>query len=126
MEYINKCGDMVRIKQNNYANYIALKSIFLNLHKKKSCPPLSADSFLLWQIGTIERPAQLSLSLKRLFARISRHEHNAIYTPKAIHIRTLEHLNRLNIVDADILQACLHTVAEDKHLRRATDAILRA
>jgi hypothetical protein len=47
MEYINKCGDMGHIKQNNYANYIALKYIFLNLHKKKSCPPLSADSFLL-------------------------------------------------------------------------------
>ena len=38
MEYINKCGDMGRIKQNNYANYIALKSIFLNLHKKKELP----------------------------------------------------------------------------------------
>lgn len=27
---------MGRIKQNNYANYIALKSIFLNLHKKRA------------------------------------------------------------------------------------------
>lgn len=36
MEYINKCGDMGRIKQNNYANYIALKYIFLNLHKKRA------------------------------------------------------------------------------------------
>lgn len=92
MEYINKCGDMGHIKQNNYVNYIALKYIFLNLHKKK-LPATFGRQLLTITDWAIERPTQLSLSLERLLARISRHEHNAIYTPKAVHIRALEHLN---------------------------------
>ena len=72
MEYINKCGNMGHIKQNNYANYIALKSIFLNLHKKRAARHFRQTAAYYNRLA-IERPTQLSLSLERLLARISRH-----------------------------------------------------
>ena len=47
---------MGHIKQNNYANYIALKYIFLNLHKKKELPATFGRQLLIitdWRLSAI-------------------------------------------------------------------------
>ena len=53
----------------------------------------------------------LSLSIERILGGHRGDKHHAIRASEAIHIRALDNLHRLNVVDRYQLWACLHTIA---------------